>query len=154
MLLHPTKGANPHFASCIMCGEKTGAIVLVGARERKYKCKTCEAVSFDAEKCGYCGSDAEYIGIVQDNELIPAGFCSPCEERRKLEESIVKDGGVYYRCLACKFGGVIPPSKFATELRGMAGVLTPQLLAVELDSTNCPRCRRESKHYIRHPLVA
>jgi hypothetical protein len=88
VLLHPTKGLNPHLTICRICG-KDDAIILVGRRDYKDICCKCGMVhvgganrtaSWHRKVCSQCYGDEFRQEPISEFEKFPMGVCDECRE--------------------------------------------------------------------------
>ena len=146
ILLHPDKGLNPHMTSCWRCGNNTNEILLLGEKNKIYKCQRCDMHHIGRPKKGICtrckSSTIEFLRELEDMERIPSGYCADCQKELDEYQQIVAEGGVHFRCRNCQSVGVIKKSKFADAVRERAGVMAPDPVGVEFSLEDpCPKCR-------------
>jgi len=139
--LHKEKGLNPHMVKCVYCGE-IESIALVGARDKKFRCATCNIVYVGTSKCPQCGTRGEYEGTLEDGEYL-SGVCEKCKRDLEHEDVLfkeeIKKGGVYFRCIGCGASGVIiAEHPIAINARKKLGIEAPDPCGAELP--NCPNC--------------
>ena len=145
--LHPTEGVNPRMGVCVQCGEGTG-VVLLGANNKKRTCNHCNTVNYGAssnQKCGKCKEllhNAE-VATIDEHEKLPNGLCDSCTETNKDCEELVKNGGIFFRCLKCKTEGAVKgDTDLAINVRKKLELPAPELCGIELP--DCPQCREDA----------
>ena len=116
---------------CEVCGKPSG-VALLGAHDSKYECRSCNLTIFGGRRDSVCprckNKNLERIGNIGDNEQIPGGLCSDCEEHRKVAAA----GGILFRCCECHTRGAIrASSKLAQDVRAQLGVKPPKLCGLE-----------------------
>lgn len=144
--LHSKLGVNPKLTYCPRCKGESNELVLVGADDGKYKCRSCglHIYGYGKGKCPKCdaGHTLERIGTVEEHERLPA--TRPCDGcRAELDEhgKVVAEGGVYFKCKDCNATGAIRASApLAGAVREKAGVAAPAPCGVEFSKADCPAC--------------
>jgi rubrerythrin len=145
--LHPTKGLNPRMLSCVQCGESSG-IILLGIDDDFHVCPNCNMKHLGKRppKCGKCsysmrGAKKEPV----PETPLPQGVCNDCEAEDQRLHDIVRNGGVYFRCLKCKRAGVVKDdAPFAAMVREKMGISAPDPCGVEFtEDEPCPECESD-----------
>lgn len=145
--LHPTKGINPHTATCVRCGKPSNAIALLGNNNTVYKCRSCGIKSIGntpPKTCPKCGSHGSFYADheLTERESVPMGLCTDCEKADADVEKAVREGGIYWRCTSCGSNGAFKAgSGIAEEVREARGIKAPNPIGIEFDETHkCPVC--------------
>lgn len=143
-------GVNPTMALCERCGKETGELLLLG-RCNEYACRECGAKTYgrlkkDA-KCSQCGSFTLYM-TGQDVEApmhLKHGVCEECRDRDEEHATMVRQGGVYWRCETCGSTGVVRPgSGLALVTRHHAQIAAPKPVGIDFGPDQCPVCRQRA----------
>lgn len=145
--LHPEKGLNPRVTICIACGADVG-VILLGSNELVYTCDKCgrNHLGGKPKRCP-CGELHLFTKKrkVGDYEKIPLGLCKSCEEELEKHKSMVKEGGVYWRCTKCRNAGVILNNhELAKIVRDKLKIEPPAPCGVEFDG-DCPACKKKEQ---------
>ena len=140
-----------HKMMCNYCGKILDTEVEIkDGEDFKYQCSKCGIFilgSAGAKECYSCGGEMIELGKISDTETIGI-ICQECQKRidKQMEEhkQIVKDGGIYFRCLKCKTRGVIKPNnKICQETRERLEVDISEPCGIEIDS--CFNCEGDKK---------
>lgn len=145
--LHREKGLNPHMTVCPRCGKDGDSIVLLGATDKIHTCPKCGLRHVgrpDDGECQGCGAgfarERWKTRTIEDYERLPVR-CKACDDELAEWESVVKAGGVYFRCADCKTEGVIrAESEMAKAAREQLGVPPPKPCGVQFTKADCPLC--------------
>jgi hypothetical protein len=110
--LHKEKGVNPHLGMCPRCGGDNGEILLLGAHDRKVKCRGCGTVNYGAsttQRCGRCNASLRDCDpeTIEESERVPSGLCGKCKDLDKQTAEVVAAGGVFFRCKRCGSAGAV-----------------------------------------------
>jgi len=133
-------GLEPHLMSCPRCGGDFSGITVGVLRE---------ATLSNGQKAYYnSGSKAKMEkGLpaplkvvstrhVEEGERVKANEpCDKCMEEINHHADIVKNGGVYFKCLECGCDGVIKKSPFTDRVRAHTGIDVPNPVGVSFE--NC-----------------
>ncbi len=143
--LHPKLGLNPHMTVCPRCGKDGPEIVLLGAQNYIYTCPSCEARSIgypNFGKCPKCSSIMTRDRQIEEWERLPGSICDECRQKQAAAEAVVKDGGVYWRCVDCKSSGALRKCDYSERVRLAHGKGTRYEgpCGVELSKRDCPVC--------------
>jgi hypothetical protein len=133
--IHPERGLDPHICACRKCGKETGAMtvghmkVLVNntGRIKTYFSTDQAGRALDIQEPG------DHIREVGEHESVYIGLCDECESEEKEHHSIVKEGGVFWKCKECHRDGVIKKSGFADHIRSHMGIEAPKPCGVEFE---------------------
>ena len=165
--LHPEKGVNPRLTFCPNCGGEGREIMLIGNREKVYKCAFCHVTIFghrQSEPCPKCKDlgPHEFVRKIEDEERLPGGLCEACEKEKNEHDAVVAAGGIHFKCASCKITGVIKASSelaktvrehhqkqgqnlvkgwFTEPIHTKGNSLVYMPCGVEMNSENCPKCR-------------
>jgi len=146
LLLHPTKGANPRLTSCRACGKDVG-VALLGAHDKVWACSRCNQRYIGkpqfgkCQKCGGYGQELRPIKTIGEHEKLPIELCNDCEKLEEEKVSIVKAGGILFKCADCGSEGAIRASApLAGRVREQLGVAPPKPCGVEFSKADCPAC--------------
>ena len=147
--LDPVKGVNPKLCYCPRCGGESPELVLVGKRDYVDICLKCNMHAFGGKpRGGKCPSCKTNVGWrrrkLEDGERLPGGPCKSCKDEIDEHDSIVRAGGVFWRCVDCKQGGVIRKNDFATAVRDEHGLTNGEPCGVEFSEVDCPACSTEA----------
>ena len=116
-----------------------------------YECDACGHNHMAYKKpthCDECGPDAyrpQFI-VKQYEEGMPilGGLCPACEKELEEHAEVVKQGGVYWKCVDCPAEGVIRgTSDFAKAVRATHGIAAPEPCGVRFEAgiePLCPMC--------------
>jgi len=142
-----------HTMMCNYCGKILERTIEIKDGENiKHQCPKCGifiVAETGRKECYKCGTELTEIGKIDDLEKIGT-ICQNCQERvaKQIKEhsEIVKEGGIYFRCLKCKTNGVIRPhNKLCQEVREKLGAPIPEACGIEIESCyNCedkPCCK-------------
>ena len=150
--LDPKLGVNAHITFCPRCGGEGDSIVLVGARKNVLKCNNCGMNIFghrQSDACPSCGNKRQAYGMsdqftfvrkIGDWEKLPM-ICKKCEDEMTLFRSIVREGGIYWKCKDCHKEGVLKSSApLAGLVREHAKIFPPDPVGIEFTKEECPAC--------------
>lgn len=155
IVLHSTKGVNPRVTVCRNCGKDVG-IALLGARDGVYTCTQCDAKSVGGRPgkdrpghlgacvCPSCGARDSYVKerTLEDHEKLPIDLCDDCIKAEEACQQVVKEGGIFWRCVDCKSTGAIKgDAELAKQVRKEMGIPAPKPCGIEFSREhNCPVC--------------
>lgn len=135
-------GLRPVIATCPRCHKKTNDIVLVGDG-KVFTCRQCKQMMLAYHRpseCSSCGSKS-LVRTPYDEELPVLGsLCDDCTKEAAEHAEVVRQGGVYWRCVDCGRHGAIKPSDFAELVREKCKIATPNPCGVEFTKTGNPSC--------------
>jgi hypothetical protein len=140
----PGQGLTPHPSVCSSCHRPSGAKVYCGKINRIYECVACGNVLYGGVhfRCPVCDSPLGNRKIGPE-EPIPMGHCRDCNERIRRQRKAVAKGGVYTRCVACGFHGVLKGSHpVAIATRKALNIQAPEPCLLTLDEEHCPECKK------------
>ena len=138
-------GLNPAMVKCERCGHDTGEIALLG-RMLHYRCRSCQVLIIGKrpKECPHCktGRSFESLGEFDGSVGIKRGFCDDCEVEIAEHEAMVAEGGIFWKCRACRREGVIKPgNSYANAVRRQTGIEAPEPVGVEFSGDHpCPVC--------------
>lgn len=147
--LHPTLGVNARLTVCWQCGEAGQDLMLLGIRNFKDICSNCGTVHYGGankegfqRKCAKCECYGPFNReMLTEFEKIPAGLCKKCQDEKDMHDSIVKAGGVYFRCKECGKHGVIKAeSGLSKAVREHSGVAAPMPVGIEFKECKEHNC--------------
>lgn len=145
IILHPKKGINPHLGMCPRCGKDSGEILLFGKANKIYKYDDCNVMHIGYPTrgvCPKCKSKVIYQRELEDHERVAAGLCDECRKEVEEHKRIVEDGGVYFRCLACRKEGVIRKCGVIEDMRVQLKLGPTDPCGVEFTHEDpCPNCK-------------
>lgn len=144
--LHKEKGLNPHMTVCPRCGGDSPTLLLLGATNQLYRCKSCDVLHVGRPKLGKCkcGSySVEFERELGDYERLPGDVCDKCQKELKEHKELVEAGGLFWRCKTCGSEGVIrAESEYAQEIRKRANKPAPEMLGIDFTPEECPVCNK------------
>jgi len=143
--IHPEKGLNPHMGMCPRCGEENGEVILVGAEDGVYECRSCNLIHYGRPTGGKCAKCGERVGVrtrvLEDGEKIPTGLCDECKAKDEEVRKVVAEGGVYWKCAECHSQGALRgTSELAKAVRKTSKIPAPKPVGIEFTSKECPVC--------------
>ena len=125
VILHEDYGINSHLTLCQSCGE-TGDILLLGHRNLEIACGNCSLKIYGYTKkslnhiCPRCKSRDLTSREIGEYEKLECGLCAKCEKEASNVDSILKDGGVLFKCTECNREGVLCKCDFTETARESA----------------------------------
>jgi len=140
--LHPERGLDLHLTSCPKCGGDAEELTL-GAL-RKAEVTKGQYVYANVGKTSRTAQDLirnkviDYASQlhwepVEENERVPASQpCKACMDEMEEHAAVVKEGGVYFKCLECSRTGVLKAnSQLSIDIRSHAGIHAPDPIGFE-----------------------
>jgi hypothetical protein len=150
LILHKTKGVNPHLTYCPRCHGEAEEILLLGSNDYIYKCRICNKKYIGIPKNRECQDKAcrgyiEKIRVIEDNEKLPSQeLCDKCIKEIKEHSDEVARGGVYWKCDKCNHSGVIKHNaEYAKLVRKTMKINPPDPCGIDFtDEADkiCPIC--------------
>jgi len=151
LYLHPKRGINPRMMFCQICGGDYNGIAMIGNRNWKSSCGSCNTVGYGMsanDKCPSCG----HVGFdnkveLDEFERIPSNEpCDKCKESmetslREIDE-VIKAGGIAWKCGKGHFGALRAESELAKDVRKEMNIAPPEPCGIILDDM-CPVCHPE-----------
>lgn len=133
-------GLDPRLTFCPRCKCDTNEIVigdnrLITHNNGETAITPRTRVNQTIKKLGWSRSDCR-VGILPEGKVPATDYCDSCKEELEEYSSIVKNGGVYWRCQTCSREGVIKPSEYADLVREAANIPAPDPCGVEFTSCN------------------
>jgi len=142
IILSKTNGINVHLCVCPRCGEENNSLALLGNKEYKYECDSCEtnylSSTHEGARCPNCKAyNRSSIGMIQENEKVAGDLCDKCKEEMETIDKEIKAGGIFFRCLNCKSEGVLSAeADISKEVRKEHPA--PDPIGIEVEE--CPNC--------------
>jgi len=141
--LHPVHGANGHLGYCPGCEQPSGELMFLGIANTVFVCEQCGtkllSEEMPKEECPTCGSTQYRVDHeLGTGETIPGSLCKTCREKLEHEEKLLKEGGIYFRCLTCNQKGIITDKEVCDKVREKSGI-TEGPVGVEFEE-DCPFC--------------
>ena len=149
--IHPERGLDPHLTFCPNCGDETSAIVIGHLKviehpdgrkayaNRGRVNKLLRELGWDSVSCKV--HDAE------EHERIPGDLCEKCKKNIADMHALVRNGGVYFRCLSCGTEGALKPdvplAKATREHALKTGVIKDSNESIGVEVETCPQCEKE-----------
>lgn len=118
--LHKELGVNPRLCFCPRCGGESPSLVLAGALNHVDTCLDCGTAHYggmDRGRCQKCKSSRKERREWAEHEKFPGDLCDACVVEQTQFDTIVAEGGLYWRCSECRCTGVIKPSEFTKKFR-------------------------------------
>lgn len=152
LILHKTKGVNPHMTFCPRCHAEANELLLLGHVDHVHVCKGCGLAHLENTAPRMCRNSRCQNGNFEsrklgDNERLPASEpCDACKTELAEHKAVVDAGGVYWRCTDCKGHGVIKgTNEFAISVRKAHKLEAPAPCGVEFSKEDCPACAQQQK---------
>lgn len=140
------RGVNPRMTLCRQCGGDTPELALLGTADHLHKCTSCGASVLGTvrqKKCSRCGASAlVYVRRLGEMEKVPiGGLCDECKKKHEAADTMVKEGGIYWKCDICHSEGAIPKDHpMAVHVREKLNIQPPKPCGVSLVPEDCPVC--------------
>jgi hypothetical protein len=113
--IHKSEGKNHHKRLCPRCGVATGEIAQFKAKEPVTTCPHCGTVNYAAGTSAACGRCSKPMTggrtrPIRKKEPVPSHVaCPKCAEEIRGEQTIVTNGGLFFRCKECGKTGIVLP---------------------------------------------